>query len=238
MRSSFWWRTAAVTLLLGWAGAPVAQAAPVDPAGQEKARQRLLKAVTVEGVLKHEEAFARIAKRNDDTRASGTPGYGGSVNYVTTQLKKAGYKVTVQPFTYRFFEETAPPTFRRTAPKPKTFTAGTDFLTMEYSGSDAVAGALVPTNDILIPPPAVPGSTSGCEAADFPAYGVEEVLDVGLQRDRFLLALDDDLDTPTAIEALTEIAAAILEAPEEDDVREAQATLRHLAGLLGLTLAA
>ena len=169
MRSSFWWRTAAVTLLLGWAGAPVAQAAPVDPAGQEKARQRLLKAVTVEGVLKHEEAFARIAKRNDDTRASGTPGYGGSVNYVTTQLKKAGYKVTVQPFTYRFFEETAPPTFRRTAPKPKTFTAGTDFLTMEYSGSDAVAGALVPTNDILIPPPAVPGSTSGCEAADFPA---------------------------------------------------------------------
>lgn len=169
MRSSFWWRTAAVTLLLGWAGAPVAQAAPVDPAGQEKARQRLLKAVTVEGVLKHEEAFARIAKRNDDTRASGTPGYGGSVNYVTTQLKKAGYKVTVQPFTYRFFEETAPPTFRRTAPKPKTFTAGTDFLTMEYSGSGAVAGALVPTNDILIPPPAVPGSTSGCEAADFPA---------------------------------------------------------------------
>ena len=76
------------------------------------------------------------------------------------------------------------------------------------------------------------------EAAAFPAYGVEEVLDVALQRDRFLHALDDDLDTPTAIEALAEIAAAILEAPEEDDVREAQATLRHLAGLLGLTLAA
>ena len=76
------------------------------------------------------------------------------------------------------------------------------------------------------------------EAAAFPAYGVEEVLDVALQRDRFLHALDDDLDTPTAIAALAEIAAAILEAPEEDDVREAQATLRHLAGLLGLTLAA
>ena len=76
------------------------------------------------------------------------------------------------------------------------------------------------------------------EAAAFPAYGVEEVLDVALQRDRFLHALDDDLDTPTAIEALAEIAAAILEAPEEDDVREAQATLRHLADLLGLTLAA
>ncbi len=74
------------------------------------------------------------------------------------------------------------------------------------------------------------------EAAEFPAYGVDDMLDAGRQRNRFMAALDNDLDTPAAIEALREIARAILQAPEEDDVRRAQATLRHLASILGLTL--
>ena len=74
------------------------------------------------------------------------------------------------------------------------------------------------------------------EAAEFPAYGIEEELDVSTYRERFLNALDDDLDTPIAIEALQEIATAILESPEEEDVRHAQRTLRELGGILGLTL--
>ena len=74
------------------------------------------------------------------------------------------------------------------------------------------------------------------EAAEFPAYGIEEELDVSTYRERFLNALDDDLDTPIAIEALQEIATAILESPEEEDVRHAQRTLRELAGIMGLTL--
>jgi L-cysteine:1D-myo-inositol 2-amino-2-deoxy-alpha-D-glucopyranoside ligase len=74
------------------------------------------------------------------------------------------------------------------------------------------------------------------EAADFPAFGIEEELDVSVFRDRFYNAMDDDLDTPSAIQALREIGTAILEAPEEDDVRKAQEELRELSGLLGLTL--
>ena len=74
------------------------------------------------------------------------------------------------------------------------------------------------------------------EAADFPAYGVEEVVDVGVFRERFHNALEDDFNTPAAIDALREIGQAILEAPDEDDGREAQATLRELADVLGLTL--
>ncbi len=74
------------------------------------------------------------------------------------------------------------------------------------------------------------------EAADFPAYGIEEEVDVSAFRERFLNALDDDLNTPIAVEALREIGQAILEAPEEDDVRDAQETLRELADLLGLSL--
>jgi len=75
------------------------------------------------------------------------------------------------------------------------------------------------------------------EAVDFPAFGVEEVVDVAPLRERFYNALDDDLNTPAAIAALQEVAQAILEAPEEEDVRDAQDTLRELADVLGLTLA-
>ena len=74
------------------------------------------------------------------------------------------------------------------------------------------------------------------EAADFPAYGIEEEVDVTPYRERFLNAIDDDLNTPAAIEALRDIGRAILEAPEEEDVRDAQDTLRELADVLGLAL--
>lgn len=76
------------------------------------------------------------------------------------------------------------------------------------------------------------------EAVEFPAYGIEDELDVSTLRDRFFNALDDDLNTPVAIQALQEIATAILESPEEDDVRDAQRTLRELSEVLGLTLTA
>ncbi|MFM9105737.1 MAG: cysteine--tRNA ligase [Chloroflexota bacterium] len=74
------------------------------------------------------------------------------------------------------------------------------------------------------------------EAAGFPAYGLESEVDVAPLRERFLNAMDDDLNTPAAIAALREIGQAILEAPEEDDVRAAQDALRELGDLLGLTL--
>lgn len=74
------------------------------------------------------------------------------------------------------------------------------------------------------------------EASEFPSIGIEEMLDVSVFRDQFFNALDDDLDTPTAIQALREIGRAILEAHEDDDLTEAQETLRELAGVLGLEL--
>ncbi|MGH2616246.1 MAG: cysteine--tRNA ligase, partial [Thermomicrobiales bacterium] len=74
------------------------------------------------------------------------------------------------------------------------------------------------------------------EAVEFPAYGIEDILDVSTLRDRFFNALDDDLNSPIAIEALQETATAILESPEEDDIRDAQRTLRELSAVLGLTL--
>lgn len=74
------------------------------------------------------------------------------------------------------------------------------------------------------------------EAIDLPAYGIGKELDVSAERERFLNAMDDDLNTPEAIEALREIATAILESPEDDDTRAAQRSLRELGDVLGLTL--
>ncbi len=74
------------------------------------------------------------------------------------------------------------------------------------------------------------------EAIDLPAYGIENELDVSSERERFLNAMDDDLNTPEAIAALREIAGAILESPEDDDTRAAQRSLRELGDVLGLTL--
>jgi L-cysteine:1D-myo-inositol 2-amino-2-deoxy-alpha-D-glucopyranoside ligase len=73
------------------------------------------------------------------------------------------------------------------------------------------------------------------EAVEFPAYGIEEEVDVSVMRERFFNALEEDLDTPSAIESLREMARAILEAPEEEDVRFAQRTLRECGTILGLT---
>jgi L-cysteine:1D-myo-inositol 2-amino-2-deoxy-alpha-D-glucopyranoside ligase len=74
------------------------------------------------------------------------------------------------------------------------------------------------------------------EAAEFPAFGIEGEVDVTSERLRFLDAMDDDLNTPAAIEALREIATAILESPEEEDARRAQQILIELSDILGLTL--
>ena len=74
------------------------------------------------------------------------------------------------------------------------------------------------------------------EAVDFTAYGIEQEVEVAHLRERFHNAMEDDLNTPAAIEVLREIAQAILEAPEDEDVRDAQDTLRELSDLLGLTL--
>ncbi len=149
----------ATTLLLTLAAAP-AQA--ID----ELNSKRLRDAVTVNGILGHERVFQRIANANGGTRASGTPGYAASANYVKDTLRNAGYDVTEQEFTFPFFRTLAPATLQQTAPATTTYTTDT----FEYSGSGDVTGEVVPI-DLVIPATPTPSSTSGCEATDFPAAG-------------------------------------------------------------------
>lgn len=69
------------------------------------------------------------------------------------------------------------------------------------------------------------------------ASGNGDVLDASGFQSRFLAAMDNDMDTPTAITVLGELADAIQSAAGAD-IRAAQQTLRDLAGLLGLVLSA
>ena len=121
--------------------------------------------------MEHETRLQAIADANDGNRASGTSGYDASASYVEDKLRAAGYEVTVQPFTFPFFQELAPASFSRTAPAPTAYAEGTEFVTMEYSGSGSVVDTpVVPTSDVQIPPgPTASSSNSGCEATDFPA---------------------------------------------------------------------
>ena len=129
----------------------------------------LRNAVTLAGIMEHEAALQAIADANGGTRASGTPGYAASVDYVAELLTEAGYEVTVQNFTYDQFVLNSS-AFQRVSPDPKTYVEGLDgeYSPMDYSGAGDFTAPLVAAGGITIPSPG--GSTSGCDAADFAGF--------------------------------------------------------------------
>jgi cysteinyl-tRNA synthetase len=76
----------------------------------------------------------------------------------------------------------------------------------------------------------------GAASAGLPAG--QAGLDASPFRERFIQAMDRDLNTPQAVAALFDLAREINRARDEGQaVEEAQATVRELADVLGLTLA-
>jgi Zn-dependent M28 family amino/carboxypeptidase len=146
------------------AGTPAYAAADNTRLGTKLARE-----VTVTNVNRHLIAFQRIAEQNGGTRASGTPGYTVSSAYVHDKLAAAGWNVAYQDFEFPFFEENAPAELSRISPNPRDYVSGDEVVTYEFSGSGDVTAQVVPI-DVQVPPPATPGSTSGCEAADFAGF--------------------------------------------------------------------
>ena len=125
---------------------------------------KLTKAVTVNGQLKTLRQLQVIANRNEGTRASGLPGFDASADYVSAQLKKAGYQVKRQSFTFPFSRDLEPATLQQLTPENKTI----ETEAFDYSGSGDVTGPVTNIN-LSIPPGDAGTSPSGCEPADFPA---------------------------------------------------------------------
>jgi Zn-dependent M28 family amino/carboxypeptidase len=106
---------------------------------------------TVE-VLMHLEAFQDIADAHGGTRASGTPGYDASGDYVQGRLEGAGYTVERQEFDY--------PTSRTVTEALTVAGAPVEVVALQYSPSGSVTGPLAAL--------ATDDATPGCEATDFP----------------------------------------------------------------------
>ena len=124
--------------------------------------EKLLECVTGEGVTEHLEAFQKIADNSTDpvypgTRAAGTDGYADSVEYVAGLLRKARYRVTLDPveITFNF-----PAELRQLTPAEAEYESGV----FTGSGNGEVQGNVIPVDINLEGDRA---STSGCEAADF-----------------------------------------------------------------------
>lgn len=128
---------------------------------------KLVECVTIEGVRRHQAAFQRIADRNDGTRASGTPGYEASVDYVASLLRRAGYEVTIDPFEFFLFEPVGPSALEQTAPTPTTYVEDTDFGLLDQTDPGDVTAAVTPV-DVQLGEGNT--ATSGCEPEDFAGF--------------------------------------------------------------------
>jgi Zn-dependent M28 family amino/carboxypeptidase len=169
-------RLAARTLVVGAVALFATALAPVDVGGADatpagggghscerrvnNTYDSLLRCVSARGVTEHLRAFQRIADANGDTRASGTPGYDASADYVARLLERAGYDVMRQPFDFPFFEALSPAVLEQTAPTPAVI----ETATFEFSGTGDVTGTVTPVDVNLEGDRA---STSGCEPEDF-----------------------------------------------------------------------
>ena len=160
---------AAITAVLG-----IAPSAPV--AADESLNTRMLARIhSIANIRFHQQQLQDIADANGGTRASGTPGYDRSADYVARVLEQAGLKVTRQRFEFPFFQELSDPVFQRTAPPPTvTYTPSdegdTGFFTLDYSGAGDVTAAVQPVGGIVLPPTPTPTSQSGCLADHFTGF--------------------------------------------------------------------
>jgi Zn-dependent M28 family amino/carboxypeptidase len=150
-----------VAALVTTTGGAVAKA---NPSEQSRDFRR---AVTVRGVAQHLDALQAVADANNGNRASGTPGYAASRDYVVQKLRAAGYRPTVQAFQHNYFRENAPAQLAQLTPDATSYAAPTDLVTMNLSGTGSASGPVVAVDTTLT---ATDSSTSGCEAADFAAF--------------------------------------------------------------------
>jgi aminopeptidase Y len=156
---------AAVAVALTLAVVGSAASSTTSPLDTAQAGSR----ITATGIREHLAAFQRIADRNGGTRAAATPGYEASARYVATRMRKMGYAVRFQVFSFPFVHDRSPPLLRPIGSGAWDFRPNREYATLAYSGGGTVAGEVVAV-DLLIPSPRPNASTSGCETSDFAGF--------------------------------------------------------------------
>ena len=116
--------------------------------------KKMTKAVTVENVHKHLEAFQEIADANDGNRGAGTSGYEASARYVEKTLRDAGYTTERQPFSF-IYEEVHSSSLTEISPEARTV----DAVEMSYSQPTPDGGVTATL--------AAPTTAIGCTTGDY-----------------------------------------------------------------------
>ena len=78
-------------------------------------------AVTADAIMDHLAELQKIADNNGGTRASGTPGFDASIDYIEDLLVAAGYQVTRQNLLFNSFRELSDPVFEQVLPNQVTY---------------------------------------------------------------------------------------------------------------------
>ena len=131
---------------------------------------KLLECVTLDGVRAHQAAWQSVADANEGTRATGTPGYDGSVEYVVETLEAAGYDVELDGFDFTFVP---PGVIEQLTPIAATYETGS----FSGTGFGSVTGQVIPVDLALVDPAT---STSACEASDFAGLDFSGPADIAL----------------------------------------------------------
>jgi Peptidase family M28 len=152
-----------------------ASAAPRDKCaeGENDSAAKLIPCIRTADLMNHMVNFQKIADANPGpdghaSRNSGEAGYKASVDYVAAAMKKAGYNVTIQTYTFNYFAFVGKPAFSQVSPTAQDYVLNTDFTAGQAAG--AASGDLQPAGGIINPPTATPSSASGCTAADFAGF--------------------------------------------------------------------
>jgi len=100
------------------------------------------------------------------SRNSGEPGYKASVDYVANLMRKAGYAVTLPPYTLDYFAFVGTPSLTENAPNSRQLTLVDEWNPGQSNGE--TTADVQPAGGILIP--STGGSTAGCAASDFDGF--------------------------------------------------------------------
>ena len=169
-------RLAAITIVAGMAAAMIPSATSAAPSAAACANRNLnqidkfVECVKAEDALAHMQAFQDIADANGGTRASATPGYDASANYVAEQLEAVGLEVERQEFLAQIYRENS----------SSLSASGVAITTQSasFSGSGAVAGGTIIPVDLDLGLGNT--SSSGCEPTDFHGLDFSGPSDVAL----------------------------------------------------------
>ncbi|MET9534729.1 MULTISPECIES: M20/M25/M40 family metallo-hydrolase [unclassified Streptomyces] len=156
-------RAAAIAASLALVSTAAAAAAPLPvrpgPAQQAARLSReLVRASSAQGAYRQLAKFQSLADAHHSTRAAGTPGHEASARYVHDTLRKAGYRVSYQPFPITYIETRAEK-LAVVAPAPRDLKVSA----LSYTASTPVGGITAALAAVPV------DATTGCEPADYAA---------------------------------------------------------------------